>query len=100
MRWPPSFHDDSRRRPAPLGRAHASGERGLALGRAQRDPVANTVAVYTRLFSEDVGLDGADVTRAGEEVAHRLGELRPDLVDEIDENRHGRRPTRRRSFSR
>ena len=59
-------------------------ERGLALGRAQRDAVANTVAVYTRLFSEDVGLAGSDVIRAGEEVAQRLGELRPDLVDEID----------------
>jgi isopenicillin-N N-acyltransferase-like protein len=61
-----------------------SGERGLALGRAQREPVANTVAVYTRLFSEDVGLGDADVVRLGEEVAQRLAELRADLVDEIE----------------
>lgn len=60
------------------------GERGLALGRAQAGPVANTVAVYTRLFSEDVGLDGGEVERLGHELGSRLAELRPDLMDEIE----------------
>jgi isopenicillin-N N-acyltransferase like protein len=60
------------------------GERGLALGRAAARPIANTAAVYTRLFSEDVGLDGAEVARLGEGVAERLSRVRPDLVEEIE----------------
>jgi isopenicillin-N N-acyltransferase-like protein len=60
------------------------GDRGLALGRAVAGPVANTVAVYTRLFAEDMGLDGAETARLGHEVAVRLSATRPDLVDEIE----------------
>jgi isopenicillin-N N-acyltransferase-like protein len=60
------------------------GERGLALGRAQAGAIANTVAVYTRLFAEDVGLDAGEVERLGQEVGSRLREPRPDLVEEIE----------------
>jgi isopenicillin-N N-acyltransferase-like protein len=59
------------------------GDRGRGLGRAQRDAIANTAAVYVRLFSEDVGLEMDEVLRRGHRVAEQLQAVRPDLVEEI-----------------
>jgi isopenicillin-N N-acyltransferase-like protein len=64
-------------------REASPGERGLQLGRAQREPIANTVSVYLRLFAEDRGLSRDDVEAAGAEVGERLETVRPDLVEEI-----------------
>jgi isopenicillin-N N-acyltransferase like protein len=64
-------------------REASPGDRGLALGRAQRDPIANTMSVYLRLFAEDRGLTREAVAARGAEVGERLSELRPDLVEEI-----------------
>jgi len=59
------------------------GTRGYSLGRAQSKAIANTVAVYERMFSEDMGLARADVLSRGGEVAERVGAVRPDLVEEM-----------------
>jgi isopenicillin-N N-acyltransferase-like protein len=59
------------------------GSRGFALGQAAAAAIANTVAVYSRMFSEDMGLAGDDVLRHGAAIAERVALVRPDLVDEM-----------------
>jgi isopenicillin-N N-acyltransferase like protein len=59
------------------------GTRGYRLGQAQTGAIANTVAVYERMFSEDMGLARPDVLSRGAEVAGRVAAVRPDLVEEM-----------------
>lgn len=67
-------HVSTERRPA---------DRGLALGRAQRHAIANTVSFYARLFAESSGEPPERVLDRGREVGERLSAVRPDLVEEI-----------------
>jgi isopenicillin-N N-acyltransferase-like protein len=69
--------------PIHRSRERTPGDRGLELGRAQREPIANTVSVYLRLFSEDVGLSRDTVMSRGQAVGERLARVRPDLVEEL-----------------
>ena len=59
------------------------GSRGFALGHAAAAAIANTVAVYKRMFSEDMGLGSDVVLRHGAEIAERVSLVRPDLVEEM-----------------
>jgi isopenicillin-N N-acyltransferase-like protein len=68
-------HRSSERHPA---------DRGLRFGRAQARAVANTAAVYRRIFDEDRGLGPADIDERGREAQARIGDFRPGLADEIE----------------
>jgi len=59
-------------------------DRGLQFGRAQSRAVANTVAVYERMFREDRGLGPTDVGERGREAAARIRAFRPALAEEIE----------------
>lgn len=59
------------------------GARGRAFGRACRDRVGNTVAVYERLLREAAGLGPADLVAHGEHVGVTVARRWPDLVDEV-----------------
>jgi isopenicillin-N N-acyltransferase like protein len=68
---------------------HRSGERhpadrGLQFGRAQARAVANTAAVYRRMFHEDRGLGPADIGERGRQAQARIRAFRPALADEIE----------------
>lgn len=58
--------------------------RGHALGRAQREAVANTLAVYGRLLREVAGLGSSELETAGHAVGAELERGWPDLLDEIE----------------
>jgi isopenicillin-N N-acyltransferase like protein len=59
-------------------------DRGLKFGRAQARAVANTAAVYRRMFDEDRGLGPSDVSERGREAHARIGAFRPALAEEIE----------------
>jgi len=63
---------------------HHPADRGLRFGRAQARAVANTAAVYRRIFDEDRGLGPSDIDERGREAQARIGAFRPALVDEIE----------------
>jgi isopenicillin-N N-acyltransferase-like protein len=63
--------------PAPYERGHAFGA-GLA------QPIANTAAVYERMFREDMGLDDAGIAARGREVAQAVEQFRPAFAREIE----------------
>ena len=58
--------------------------RGVGFGKARAAAVANTAAVYGRMFSEDVGLGADEVEALGLAVAARVEEYRPALAREIE----------------
>ena len=59
-------------------------DRGLRFGRAQAGAVANTAAVYARIFREDRGLGPVDIARRGRDVDARIRAFRPALAEEIE----------------
>jgi isopenicillin-N N-acyltransferase-like protein len=59
-------------------------DRGLQFGRAQARAVANTTAVYRRMFHEDRGLGPSDIGERGREARARIGAFRPALAEEIE----------------
>ncbi len=68
---------------------HRSGEphpadRGLQFGRAQARAVANTAAVYRRIFGEDRGLGPSEIDERGREARERIHAFRPALAEEIE----------------
>jgi isopenicillin-N N-acyltransferase-like protein len=72
---PIATHRSTERHPA---------DRGLQFGRAQSRAVANTVAVYERMFREDRGLGLSDVGERGRDAAARIRAFRPALAEEIE----------------
>ena len=54
-----------------------------------RDRIRCALAVYARMFAEDVGLGEDEVRAAGEAVGNTVGAWRPALVDEICGIAHG-----------
>src|SRR5690349_13094872 len=60
------------------------GDRGLRFGTAQAPAIANTVAVYRRMFAEDRGLTDADIHARGREARERIAGFRPALAEEIE----------------
>jgi isopenicillin-N N-acyltransferase like protein len=72
---PIATHRSAERHPA---------DRGLKFGRAQARAVANTAAVYRRIFDEDRGLGPSDISECGREVQARIGAFRPAVADEIE----------------
>jgi isopenicillin-N N-acyltransferase like protein len=59
-------------------------ERGRAFGAGLAPAVANTVAVYGRMFREDMGLDDDGIAARGREVADMVGAFRPALARELE----------------
>jgi isopenicillin-N N-acyltransferase like protein len=59
-------------------------DRGLRFGRAQAPAVANTVAVYRRMFEVDRGLAPAEISGLGREAEARIRSFRPELAEEIE----------------
>jgi isopenicillin-N N-acyltransferase like protein len=59
-------------------------DRGLRFGRAQARAVANTAAVYRRIFDEDRGLGPSDIGERGREAQARIAAFRPALAEEIE----------------
>jgi isopenicillin-N N-acyltransferase like protein len=59
-------------------------DRGHALGAGLASAIANTLAVYGRMFREDMGLDGAAIAERGDEVAHAVEPFRPGFAREIE----------------
>jgi isopenicillin-N N-acyltransferase-like protein len=59
-------------------------ERGHAFGAGLAQPIANTAAVYERMFREDMGLDDAAVAARGHEVAQIVEQFRPAFSREIE----------------
>ena len=61
----------------------SDGDRGRALGAAQRDRIALVTGVYARLYALN-GLGAADVTRFGIQALERIGAFAPELGTEIE----------------
>jgi isopenicillin-N N-acyltransferase-like protein len=61
-----------------------SADRGLQFGRAQAGAVANTAAVYARIFREDRGLGPMDIAGHAREVEAEIRAFRPALAEEIE----------------
>jgi isopenicillin-N N-acyltransferase-like protein len=59
------------------------GDRGRALGAAQRDRIRAATEVYSRLFALN-GLGAADVARHGADALDRIGAFAPELGTEIE----------------
>ena len=59
-------------------------ERGHAFGAGLAPAIANTLAVYGRMFREDIGLDDAGIAARGREVAQAVEQFRPDFAREIE----------------
>jgi isopenicillin-N N-acyltransferase-like protein len=59
-------------------------DRGLQFGRAQARAVANTAAVYRRIFDEDRGLGPSEIDVRGREARERIHAFRPALAEEIE----------------
>jgi len=60
------------------------GDRGVALGRAQAERIADTCDIYLRLFRVAAGLKKKEVGRLGREALTRIGTYAPYLAEEIE----------------
>lgn len=60
-----------------------AGDRGLGLGRAHGDRIHGALATYEQLFA-GCGLPTPEVAALGDQALERIGELDPDLRDEIE----------------
>lgn len=70
--------------PHHISREPAPSARGAALGAAQAPAVANTVRFYERLLGRDLGLERAELRRAGRTVGELLAARRPGFLAEIE----------------
>lgn len=70
--------------PHHLSQERTAGDRGRALGQAQRERIESVVGIYRRLFEANAGLDDASVRRLGDQALEQTAACAPDLLDEME----------------